>query len=706
MKRISKAVEKKDHKIKTSGRAEYIADKKMAGMLQAAFVRSEIPHGRIVKIELPPLPEGYMVVDGRDLYDNHLLVITAEQPVFAMDEVSYIGEAILLIVGPDLALARQLCRETKVTYQELPAVLDKEKANAVAAHYHFAKGNVAAAFAGAAQIVEETFTTGYQEQAYLEPQGMLACWDAGEEKITVYGTMQCPYYVHSSLMHALHLDRRHVRVVQEVTGGGFGGKEDYPSLLACQAAAAAKKAGAPVRIIHDRREDMAVTTKRHPGRIHYAAALDAQHRIIGLKVNICLDAGAFPGVSSVVMQRSLLSAAGVYRIDNLEADGRAVITNTVPNGAFRGFGAPQSIFAIEALMNHLAAKVGMTPLAFRQLHAAKQGDETCTCGRFHQYVPLADMIKKAEELSGYSRKYAAYAQPQSGRYRKGIGLSLFLHGCGFTGSAEKDLLRSKLILHKNADDTVEILASNTDMGQGLKTTFSKIAAEALGLPLEQIIFDNPDTDRVPNSGPTVASRSIMIVGRLIEKAARRLKTEWVSGQEQEVQEIYKDDVLIPWDMEKFHGDAYPAYSWGLNVVEVEVDRLTGMTNLLGVWGVFDVGTVIDYTIMKGQAEGGILQGIGYGSMEKMEIKAGKLSQSSFTDYLIPTAMDTVPNEIAFIDNPYANGPFGAKGAGELTLLGGAPAYVAAVEQAAGRAFHAIPVTPECILAAEVKQAEG
>ena len=195
-------------------------------MLQAAFVRSEIPHGRIVKIALPPLPEGYRVVDGRDLYDNHLLVITAEQPVFAMDEVSYIGEAILLIVGPDLALARQLCRETKVTYQELPAVLDMEKANAVAAHYHFAKGDVAAAFAGAAQIVEETFTTGYQEQAYLEPQGMLACWDAGEEKITVYGTMQCPYYVHSSLMHALHLDSRHVRVVQEVTGGGFGGKEE------------------------------------------------------------------------------------------------------------------------------------------------------------------------------------------------------------------------------------------------------------------------------------------------------------------------------------------------------------------------------------------------------------------------------------------------------------------------------------------------
>ena len=705
MKNISKAVEKKDHKQKTSGRAVYIADKKLTGELQAAFVRSELPHGRILKIELPPLPEGYLAVDGRDLADNHLQVITAEQPVFATEEVSYIGEAILLIAGPDLATARCLCRETKVTYEELPAVLDMDKASAAAARYHFAKGDVAAAFARAAQIVEETFTTGYQEQAYLETQGVAACWDAEEGKITVYGSMQCPYYVHGALMRALNLDAQHVRVVQEVTGGGFGGKEDYPSLLACQAAAAARKAGAPVRIIHDRREDMAVTPKRHPGKLHYAAALDAQHHIIGLKINICLDAGAFPGLSSVVLQRSLLSAVGVYRVDNLEAEGRAAITNTVPSGAFRGFGAPQSVFAVESLMNHLAAKTGMTPLAFRLLHGVKQGDETGTGGRYHHHVPLPDLIARAEELSGYSRKYAEYARPRTGRYRRGIGLALFLHGCGFTGSAEKDVIRSRLILRKNADDRVEILASNTDMGQGLKTTFSKIAAEALGLPLERIICRNPDTDRVPNSGPTVASRSILIVGKLIERAARRLKAEWVSGREQEVQEVYKDDVLIPWDLEKFRGDAYPTYSWGLNVVELEEDRLTGMTNLLGIWGVFDVGTVIDYTIMKGQAEGGILQGIGYGSMEKLEAQGGQFRQGSFTDYLIPTAMDTVESEIAFIDNPYDGGPFGAKGAGELTLLGGAPAYVAAVEQATGRAYHAVPLTPERILAAEDKGGE-
>ena len=702
MEDISKAVERKDHRLKMSGRAEYTCDKRMEGMLYSAFVRSEIAHGRILDIKLPVLPEGYVAVGGHDLYDNYLPVITDEQPIFAVDEVCFVGEAILMLAGPDLQTVRRLCRETKVTYEELPAVLTLDEATETAAHYHYHKGDAEAAFAQAAQVVEEVFTTGYQEQAYLEVQGMVAQWDAENRKMHVFGSMQAPYHVKNAVMRVLGLDEDHVRVVQEVTGGGFGGKEDYPSLVACQAAAAAKKAGAPVRVVYDRWEDMMVTTKRHPSRVRYAAALDTQHRIIALKADICLDAGAYPGLSSVVLQRSLNVAAGVYKIDNLDVEGRAVITNIVPNGAFRGFGAPQVFFAIESLMNHLAAKVGMTPLAFRQMHMVQQGNDTVTGGKFHYYVPLPDLLAKAEEMSDYSRKYAAYSQPQQGRYRKGIGLSLFMHGCGYTGSAEKDFLRPRVILRKYANDTVEILAGNVDIGQGLKTTFSKIAAAALDLPLERVIFHNPDTDRVPDSGPTVASRSIMIVGKLVERAAKKLKDVWESGKEQETVADYESPELIPWDLAKFSGDAYPAYSWGVNVVELEEDHLTGMTKLLGVWGVFDVGKVIDNTVMLGQAEGGILQGIGYGSMEKMESVAGKIRQTSFTDYMIPTAMDTVPNQIAFIDSYYEYGPFGAKGAGELTLLGGAPAYTAAVEQATGKSFHAIPLTPERILAAQQK----
>jgi CO/xanthine dehydrogenase Mo-binding subunit len=250
---------------------------------------------------------------------------------------------------------------------------------------------------------------------------------------------------------------------------------------------------------------------------------------------------------------------------------------------------------------------------------------------------------------------------------------------------------------KYEDDTLEILASNTDIGQGLKTTFSKIVAEVLSIPLSQVKCNNPDTDRVPNSGPTVASRSLMIVGKLLERAAKRLKEEWKTGEKQIIEEHYKQPFMIPWDPDTFSGDAYPTYSWGINVVEVEVDTLLATTNLLGVWGVFDVGTAIDEVVMKGQMEGGMLQGLGYGSMEKMENAGGMIKQASITDYIIPTSKDTVPFETALVDNPYDEGPFGAKGAGELTILGTAPAYAEAIEQAVCAELYNIPVTPEKLL---------
>jgi CO/xanthine dehydrogenase Mo-binding subunit len=235
------------------------------------------------------------------------------------------------------------------------------------------------------------------------------------------------------------------------------------------------------------------------------------------------------------------------------------------------------------------------------------------------------------------------------------------------------------------------------MGQGLKTTFSKIVADAMALPLEDIVIINPDTDRVANSGPTVASRSIMIVGKLIEKAALKLKKEWKSGEEQEVYENYVHPDMIPWDLEKFHGDPYPTYSWGVNIVEVEVDMLTGETSLINACGVFDIGKSIDDRIVRGQIEGGMLQGIGYGSMEKMETKDGRVLQCSMTDYMIPTSMDTVNFKTCTMDNLYENGPHGAKGAGELTLIGGAPAFAEAAEQACQVNFSSIPITPERIL---------
>lgn len=698
MKDVSVSVEKKDHKMKMSGKAEYIADMKFEGMLYSSFVRSTIAHGYIKAIKVPDLPEGYYAVGAKDVPgSNHLKVISSEQPIFADQEVRYLGEAIMMFVGPDKSKLEELTKLVEVTYEELPAILNLEDATESAASYHYERGNVEECFANAKEIIEETFTTGYQEQAYIEPQGCVGIFKEG--KATVYGSMQCPYYIKDAVKQTMALDDDHVQIVQAVTGGGFGGKEDYPSLIGCQAAVAAMVTGHPVQIIHKRREDMSVTPKRHPGKLIYKVALNDKNEITAIKADIKLDAGAYPGLSSVVLQRSLIAATGVYHVENLDITGAAMLTNLVSNGAYRGFGAPQSFFAVEALMNHIAKKLHMTPLAFKKKYFVKQGMPTATNGAFHHYVPIPDMLAKAEEMSDYSRKYEEYSKPQTGRFRKGIGMSIFLHGCGFTGSAEKDLIKSKVKLVKYEDDHVEILASNTDIGQGLKTTFSKIVAQILEIPLEQVVIENPDTDRVPNSGPTVASRSLMIVGKLLERASLRMKEIWEPGKAIELVEHYQHPDMIPWSLDTFQGDAYPAYSWGLNVVEVETDTLLATTKLLGVWGIFDVGKDIDRNIMIGQAQGGMLQGLGYGSMEKMESSDGRIRQNSFTDYMIPTAMDTVPFEIAFVDNPYEGGPFGAKGAGELTLIGTAPAYEAALEQAIGKEMYAIPVTPERLLEA-------
>ncbi|TCK97753.1 CO/xanthine dehydrogenase Mo-binding subunit [Natranaerovirga hydrolytica] len=700
---ISTAIKKLDHQFKTDGSIEYIADLKFDGMLYVKTLRSIKQRAFIKNINLPPIPEGYDVIDHNDIPGKNILkVIVDDNPILAKDQVNYIGEPILLVVGPKLDKVLEILEQINVIYEERAPILTIEKAedgevdpiyknDNCFASYQYIKGDIQKAFNEANEIIEETFETGYQEHAYIEPQGMIGFYD--EDKVTVYGSLQCPYYVKDALVQAFDCKEDKVRVVQATTGGAFGGKEDYPSLLACHAALAAYKTKKPVKLLLDRKEDMEVTTKRHPAQLVYKTALDKEGHITGMAVNIKLNGGAYAGLSSVVMQRSLICATGVYNIPNLKVEGKALATNTVPTGAFRGFGAPQSFFALEMHMEHIAKQLGMAPVDFKKQHMVTMGDKTSTNGSFRDPVLLPKMIEEVEKMSQYSQKYKAY-QMQSSNKKKGIGMSVFLHGCGFTGSGERDHIKATVKLKKYFNGIVEILVSNVDMGQGLQTTLNKIVSTTLNIPIDKVIFSNPDTDRVPNSGPTVASRSLMIVGKLLERASIKLKETWIEGQKQEMTEHYQHPELIPWDEKNFQGDAYPTYSWGINVVEVAVSTLTGEIDLVGVWSVFDVGNAIDERIIRGQIEGGILQGIGYGSMEFMESQNGMIQQKSITDYIIPTAKDVVPIESKLIKNPYQDGPFGAKGAGELTLIGGAPALVTAIENAIGQSIHKTPVTPE------------
>jgi len=693
MESISKSVKKKDHEPKISGRALYVDDLVMDDMLYGRLLRSAKAKAYITDIMIPELPEGYYVVDKSDVTGiNQVHIVLDDTPVFADNAVEFIGDPILMVVGTDLKEVQRIVSKITIIYDEQVPVLDMQESDTVFFNYIYEKGDIDKVMEEADFILAETFQTGYQEQAYLETQGIIAY--PHERRMTIRGSMQCPYYVHGAVAKALGYDAKAVQIIQDVTGGGFGGKEDFPSILACQTAVAAKKANKPVKVIFDRREDMEFTSKRHPSICTYKVAVkDGQ--ITGMDIDVLYNSGAYTTLSAVVLQRGLIAASGVYRVDNLRVRGRAVKTNTVPCGAFRGFGAPQTFFAVEMMMDHIAKKIGVASLELKEKYMVQQGDATSTSGKYHFHVPLPEMLQRIDELSNCRTKHKLYSN-QTGRYRKGIGMSLFFHGCGFTGSGERDLIKAIIRIKKNIDDTVEILVSNSDIGQGLKTTFCKIIADTLGIDYDRVLIENPDTDRVPDSGPTVASRSLMTVGGLLKRAAEKLKKDWKPGEEQIIEERFaQPDFVIPFSLNDFKGDAYPTYSWGVNTVEVEVDTLTATTKVIGAWGIYDVGVPVDMNIIQGQMQGGLLQGIGYASMEQMEYNAqGRIRNNSFSDYIIPTAMDVTNLVTEIINNPYSHGPYGGKGAGELPLVGVAPAYVEAMENALGVNLNKAPFTQE------------
>ncbi|RKZ01314.1 MAG: aldehyde oxidase [Candidatus Hydrothermota bacterium] len=703
---ISKAIRRVDNDEKVSGIAKFIADVKLEGMLYAKTLRSTRPRARIKSIKIPKLPNGYFIVDKNDVpANNRVKLIFTDQPFFAEDVVNYIGEPILLVVGPDKAKVLEILEQIEVEYEDLEPIFTIEDAESgtkppifgddnLFADYEFTKGDPDAAFARAYRIIEGEYRTGIQEHIYLEPQGMLATYEDGT--VTVYGSMQCPFYVKNALVYALGWPEDRVRVVQTTTGGGFGGKEDYPSLIAGHAAFAAIKTGRPVQLILDRTEDIEATTKRHPSIIRHRTALDASGRIIAMEIDIKLDGGAYATLSPVVLQRSMFVSTGPYHIPNVRVRGRAYATNNVPRTAFRGFGAPQSIFAVEMHMTNIAEALGENPIDFKMRYFLKKGDDTATGGSVHTDVKLDEMTRQVIEMSNFYEKFERFRKEKGDTVLRGIGFSAFLHGCGFTGKGE-EVIKATAKLRRRDDGKVEILVSSVEIGQGAQTTLRKIVAFALGIPMEDVVYENPDTSRVPDSGPTVASRTVIIVGGLLEQAAKELKARWNESGEIEVIKTYRHPEYVRWDDEKFVGDAYPEYSWGVNVAEVEVDPVTFEVRVKKVWGVYDVGTPLDERVVRGQLEGGIVQAVGYATIEVMESKNGKLMQNTITDYIIPTSIDAPEIETRLVVSPYPYGPFGAKCLGELPMVGCAPAVAAAIQHALGLKVDEIPARPELLL---------
>ncbi len=689
MRDISRSIAKVDHEQKVSGSSIYVNDIQMEKMLYAKTVRSSCAKAKIVSIKIPKLPRDYFVVDYKDIPGpNFVKMIFEDWPIFAQTTVNYIGEPILLIIGKNKTVIEQIISNIEIEYKTLkPEFRFKESVINKA----YQKGNAKKAFAKN-EIFKTTYEMGYQEQAYIEPQGFIAYPEG--DRIVLTGSMQCLYYVKNAVVNALACNENKVRVIQPAIGGAFGGKEEFPSTMACQLAVAVNKIKRPIKMIYEREEDMLVTTKRHPTKVELEVAVNKENRVVGIKAHVSLDSGAYIGLSGVVLSRAMINATSAYVVGNLDISGDVYATNTVPNGAFRGFGAPQMIFAIDMMLSDVARQLKLDPLVFRMNHLAKQNDLTSTSGVFRDPVIMEQMIEKVMKESRYNQKCQKYQKP--GTY-KGIGMSFFLHGCGFTGSGESKHINALVKLKKDKDDHIFVLVAAVDMGQGAKTTLAKIVAQTIGCANNKVSFDNPDTDFVPDSGPTVASRTIMIVGALLARAAQKLKDTWVANQEMEVYERYKQPQYIQWDEGKMTGDAYPAYSWGVNVVEVEVSPITYQVKLKGIWSAYDVGKAIDKRMVIGQADGGIAQGVAYGYLEVMTHKKGVLQQKNLTDYIIPTSMDMPKTKTYIFENPFIFGPYGAKGVGELTLVGGAPAVVLAIEQAINKKITKIPATPEYLM---------
>jgi CO/xanthine dehydrogenase Mo-binding subunit len=802
---VGSNVPKKEAADKVTGRALYVDDLTRPGMLYGATIRSSIAAGRIRRVVFDAAHDwsDVTVADYRDIPgENTIALIEHDQPCLAADRVRHREEPILLLAHPDREKLLAAARAITIEYEPERAVFDVQEALRAETVIHppdnilkritIARGDVDAALADAPVVVEGVYEVGHQEHVYIETNGALA-WVDENGTLCIVGSLQCPYYVQKALVCLFNLPPEKVRIIQAATGGGFGGKEEYPSMIAAHAALLAWKSGRPVKIVYDRMEDIAATTKRHPAVVRHRTGVTAGGRLLAQDIDVVMDGGAYVTLSPVVLSRGALHAAGPYRCDNVRVGARAVATNTPPNGAFRGFGAPQTLFAAEMHMERIARTLGIDSVVLRERNLYRAGDVMPTGQVLDEGVAAADVLEAALARSRYHERRraihaanaaaierwtraddafaggraSAHATPgarahatdrapdgtpapsaaaaratasratrrtQPGRpggaageprVLRGIGLSLVMHGSGFTGSGEM-MLASIASVDLRPDGVPRVLAASTEIGQGTSTIFAQMAADALGVSYDLVDVANPDTAAVPNSGPTVASRTCMVVGGLVASAAEEMAAHlrafdprgWRDDAEFvrvarayiaahgpiRVNKQYAPPPGVVWDDATYTGAAYATYAWAATVVEVEVDADTYDVRPVHVAVAAEIGKAVHPRLVEGQIEGGLVQALGWALLEEVRWKDGGIWNQQLTNYIIPTAMDSPPIDVVLIERPYRHGAYGAKGVGELPMDCAAPAVIAAIADATGVLLPRLPASPERVAEALVDPA--
>lgn len=740
---VGKKVARTDALDKVLGRALFTADYVPKGTMVVKVVRSSQPHALIKKIdykEALKIPGVIRVITASDIPgENQIGYALPDQPFLNDAKVHYVGDPLALVCASDEYSASETVDAVKVEYDALPSHLTVDSALAsdaipihdggnIAVKTRIRKGDAAKGFKESTVEVEETYETPYQEHMYLETEAAYAIPE-GSDKVTVIGTMQSPFLVREKVAKILGWSLSQVRIIQALTGGAFGKKDDMGPLVCAEAALAAVLVGKPAARIYDRDESVAYTPKRFPARFRYRSGADSDGNLKAIEVEITLECGAYANRSPFWLWRQTAHAAGPYYVPNAAIDGKAVYTNKVYGGSFRGFGDLAMQFAAESQMDRLAEKLNMDPIEFRLKNILKTG-LTTTCDQLLDHsVGIEECLRRVAEASNWSK----YVPFREGSRVRGLGVGCAYHGIS-TSRSTPDWSACSLIL--NQDGTFIYRTGICELGQGSPIGHAKIVSEIVGAPLDSIHIELPDTSSTPDAKPTHGSRGLMLGGTAAADAALKLRENMVKvaaemlgcrGDEVELvggeafergdpsnrisfadlaEELYTRGVppasygfyASPkryFDPETGLGVNYSVYTYAASVAEVEVDLETGETKVLRVWPAMDVGRAIDPLMIEGQIEGAVSQGIGFALMENLILKNGAVLNPTFKDYIIPSALDTP--EIAkpiLVEMPYKHSAFGAKGVGEPAIISIVPAVVNAIHNATGIRFNTLPITAE------------
>ena len=740
---VGKPVAKPDALDKTTGRAKYYSDLRLKDMLYGRVLRANRPHALIKHIDISraqALRGVVAVLTHEDVQGtNRYGIVTPDQPVLCGDKVRYEGDAVALVAAEDAETAERALDLIKVDYELLPVVSDPieamkpysprvHEAGNVYRHGHIRNGDVESAFKQCAVVVENTYRTGRQMHMFLETEAGVGFLD-DKGNVVLYVGGQSPYRDQLQIARALGIPREKIRVVSSIVGGAFGGKDEITVQI--HLALLVLKTKRPVKMVLSREESGIAGLKRHPVIVTARTGANSDGKLLANHVRIVSDTGAYASLGGTILDVSMETCCGPYNIPNVDIDAYCVYTNNGFSGAFRGFGAPQAVFAMESQIDMIAEKLHIDKLEIRKRNAIREGDVSTFGVKIPGSIGIHETLDIASKSDLWIHRDAHKAQPSEPWCKRGVGIACALKG--FTYGALPDFGASSIAL--NEDGTFTVGVSCPDMGQGNVTAYAQIAAEELRCRLEDVHIDSADTGLTPDTGGSSASRSLYVGGNAIVRAAEKMRALLLSlasrmlGEPDSKLECRDNVVVVSRDLRRratyasiaAHAHAkgdelrveagfdvprferpiegtveipHWSFMYATAVALVEVDTLTGKTKVPRFWIAPDSGKVINPQGFSGQCEGAVVQGLGYALIEDAIISNGHLETPNLTTYLIPTIMDAPDIEVIPVETYEKTGPFGAKGVGEIALVPVAAVISNAIYDATGVRPFTLPVTPE------------